>query len=170
MKTILISIILILTLFNCREEKKDNTTTTIAALFLLQQSQAQAAAKAKADAIAAKPGCKSLVELTGTGASTAKSLSGRSTTNNEIAIKFTVTGTQKLVLTGVNLPNSLEDRSSVFYNFDACTSGDFAIAATSYTDTVLSNKTRLEITFSPVGSYIYYYVYTGSTNESAYIQ
>lgn len=153
----------------CKKDEKDDSVKNLALLYLVQQQQIASAAAAKAAAIAAKPGCKSLIELTGTGVSNAKSLSGKSTSSNEIAIRFTVTSTtQKLIFTGTNLPSTASDRGRV-YPSDACTSGSFT-TATSITPSTNSGNTQMDVTFSAAGTYLYYWNSTTATGESVYAE
>lgn len=162
----LICFVAISLLFGGCKKEEDDSTKNLLTLVVLQQAQASATESAKQAAIAAKPGCKSLVEITATGEANKVSLSARSSTNGEIAIKFTIQSGQKLVFTGTNL----SDNFGSIYKSDACTSGDFSRTGNTYNST--GNSTRQTITYTNPGSFIQYYGTDGvsSTNESVHIE
>jgi hypothetical protein len=166
MKKTILSITILLALLSCKKEE-DDTTKNLVTLLALQQAQASAAESAKQAAIAARPGCKSLVEIKGVGVANKVSLINRQNTNGEIAIKFTIQAGQKLVFEGTNLRNS--DVGRIFKS-DACETGDFSTTGNVYRPT--GTSTRVEVTYTNPGSFIQYYgdIPVASLNETVHIE
>lgn len=135
---------------------------------MVQQQQIASAASSKAAAIAAKPGCASIIDLAGTSSTNTKSLSAKSTTSNEIAMKVTLTTSQKVVLIGSNFLAS-GGVKTFMYSSTACTDGNFTALAVSLTPNRVTTS-RLEFTVAIAGSYTLYYDGSVSTGESAYIE
>jgi uncharacterized lipoprotein NlpE involved in copper resistance len=166
MKKTILSITILLALLSCKKEE-DDTTKNLVTLLALQQAQASAAESAKQAAIAAKPGCKSLVEIKGVGVANKVSLINRQNTNGEIAIKFTIQAGQKLVFEGTGF---IRTSMGTFYNGDACSTGDFSRPPGTYSSPQV-DTTRREVTYSIPGSYIHYYgIDAVSSNEFVHIE